>query len=80
MLYVVAGSADGNLEAKLLNQGTATQTSLKAGPNGTGYVVTIRFRTAGPADTLAVQLISGPGGSIALAAAVRHLSQAGVRH
>jgi hypothetical protein len=72
VLYVGAGSADGNLKAKLTAQGTATQTALKAGPSGTGYIVTIHFQTNGPSDTLAVQLISGSGGSIALAAAVLH--------
>jgi hypothetical protein len=72
VLYVGAGSADGTLKAQLTRQGTATQSKLKAGPGGTGYVVTIHFQTAGPADTLAVQLTSGSGGSIALAAAILH--------
>lgn len=70
IVYVGASAADGNLTARLASQGAVAQTRLKAGPKGSGYVVTIHFRTSGPADTLEMRLISGSGGSIALAAAV----------
>lgn len=68
VLYIGASGADGQLRTQLGSTGKETRTRLKA-KSGGGYVVTIRFRTAGPGDELTVKIIGGSGGSISFAAA-----------
>ena len=68
VLYLGAGGADAELRTQLGAKGKETKTRLKA-RNGGGYVATIRFRTAGPAQELTARIIGGSGGSISFAAA-----------
>jgi hypothetical protein len=69
VLYLGATGTDGQLVATLDGQSKVTTHRLKA---GSAEVVTIQFRTTGPAGSLAVQLNCGAGGAVNLAAAVLH--------
>ena len=77
VLYLGAEGADGRLQAQVTDSTTqpeqsppaATPLRLKGRSDGRGYIVTIQFRADSADGTLSVQLISGSGGSVALAAA-----------
>lgn len=64
VLYVGAREVDGRIEARLGKD----KVSHKLRASSTGYVVTVTFRTGGSAGEVSVDVLSGAGGSVALAA------------